>query len=99
MLVGVQFYLGNPKEIVISGNIESAQVKDFLNALHSTFLPNSVTLLATANIGKLTPLVTGRIPTESAKPRVFVCSNYACKLPSTTKEELLTALESGPVPS
>jgi hypothetical protein len=36
-------------------------------------------------------LVQDRLP-ASGTPRVFVCSNYACKLPSKTETELKLAL-------
>ena len=96
MLVALQFYFGNPKEIVISGDRDSKEVKEFLDVLRHNFLPQSVLLLANTDVEKLSPLIQDRIPTNSAKPKVFVCSNYACRLPSTTKEELVTALEVGP---
>ena len=97
MLVALQFYLGNPKEVVVSGELDSVEVKEFLKVLRHTFLPNSVILLASASVEKMSPLVAERLPVEGGKPKVFVCSNYTCKLPSTTKDELLAALEIGPI--
>ena len=92
MLVALQFYLAKTKEIVISGDPKSADTKNLLNALRSEFLPNSIVLLADKRLAGLTPLVKDRIPLDGEKTRAFVCTNFTCKLPSTTPEELLAAL-------
>ncbi|MGH2639609.1 MAG: thioredoxin domain-containing protein [Rhabdochlamydiaceae bacterium] len=92
MLVALQFFLGNASEIVVSGSLESKETRNLLNTLRSEFLPNSVLLLADRRLENISPLVSDRIPLASEQPRVFVCTNFACKLPSTNSQQLIQAL-------
>jgi uncharacterized protein YyaL (SSP411 family) len=93
MLVAFDFFSGGTKEIVVSGARGSDATENLLKTIRSEFLPNSVILLADRRLQKISPLMEGR--TDSADPdgaRVYVCSNFTCKLPSTTTDQLLQAL-------
>jgi hypothetical protein len=92
MAYALQFFLGKPKEIVISGKPESNDTKELLNVIRSDFIPNSVVLFADKRLEGLTTLVQDRIPSNDEKARVFVCSNYTCKLPCVTPQELAASL-------
>jgi len=92
MLMGLEFYFGSPKEIVISGKSDAKETDEFLRIIRNQFLPNSIVALADSRIEKMIPLVEGKLPAKGQKPRVFVCSNYSCTLPSQTKEQLVEAL-------
>ncbi|MGI0079988.1 MAG: thioredoxin domain-containing protein, partial [Nitrososphaerales archaeon] len=94
MLVALDFMLGKAKEIVISGERDSPQLKDLVRTVYGQYLPNSVIALADERVSGFVPMIDGRLSSPGQKPRIFVCSNYSCKLPSTTREELLAALNS-----
>jgi len=92
MIVGLQFLLGKPKEIVISGQLESDDTKALLGVIRDQFLPYSVLLLADEMVSKVSPLVKDRLPAGKNPAKVFVCSNFTCKLPSKSEIELKKAL-------
>jgi len=92
MVSSLQFFIGRTKEIVISGDPESKDTKELLKVLRSEFMPNSISLFADKRLESLTTLVQDRISSHGAKARAFVCSNFNCKLPSTTPDELKIAL-------
>ncbi len=92
MIVGVQFLLGKPKEIVVSGKLENENTKALLRVIRGQFLPNSVLLFASEETAKVTPLVQDRLSSRDSPARVFVCANFSCKLPSNSEIELKQAL-------
>jgi uncharacterized protein len=93
MLSALHFIVSGPKEIVISGDLASKDTKELIGVLHSRFLPNSVFLLSSKDIEDVTPLVRERIASSGDRSKVFVCSNFTCKLPTSSKEQLIEMLE------
>jgi uncharacterized protein YyaL (SSP411 family) len=79
MLCAAMFAAGKPMEIVIAGEPDAAM----LRVLRSRFLPNAIVLRASDS------------PDASiyADPGVYVCENFACKLPAKTGEELENRLQ------
>jgi uncharacterized protein len=83
MLVGLDYYLGARREVVIVG-----EPREFLDHLRVRFLPHTITLLADA------PFFPGaaNMRMREGQPTVYVCQNYACQLPTNqlaTFDELL----------
>ncbi len=81
------------REVVIVGDAGDAATQSLLAAVRSRFLPFAV--LAAMAPGDATlslPLLEGRTLVDG-KPAAYVCTNYACRLPVTTPEELATLLE------
>ena len=95
MLVALNFMTAKKKEIVISGEKASRPFKELLAVIHEEYLPTSVVAFAEKQVEKLCPMVEGRISKPGEGPRVFVCENYSCKLPVTTRRALLTELGLG----
>jgi uncharacterized protein len=93
MLVALQFFMGPTKEIVISGTVDDASTELLIRAIRDEFLPNSIIVFAEKNSEAISPLVEGRILGPDASPRVFVCTNFSCKLPSKTEIEVRQALQ------
>lgn len=93
MITALQFLLSSPKEIVVSGRLSDSQTRSLIGVLRSRFLPNSTLLLADEGGLKISPLIQDRIPVIGDAPKVFVCSNFTCKLPSKSEIELIKALE------
>jgi len=96
MLAALDFALSAPKEIAIAGAHENDTVKNYLNVIHSHYVPNKVIALvnpddAPENIGDRVPLLArkGKVDGRAA---VYVCENFACKAPVTSEDGLRDAL-------
>ena len=81
MLVALAFLLAKPMEIVLAGPADAAM----LAAIRRRFLPNAV--IARAEDAP-TPM-----PATGGKPTVYVCENFACRLPVTDLNKLDELLE------
>ncbi len=81
MLVALAFALGKPMEIVLAGPLDSA----LLACIRRGFLPDAVITRAEDS-----PVP---MPAVDDKATVYVCSNFACKLPVTDVKELDELLE------
>ncbi|HTB19153.1 MAG TPA: hypothetical protein VK708_13615, partial [Bryobacteraceae bacterium] len=73
MLVGLDYYLGPRREVVIAGPPES-----FLRAVRARFMPTSVTLLADAAFFP----AASSMRMLDGQATAYVCENYACQLPT-----------------
>jgi uncharacterized protein len=80
-------------EVAIVGNPVQAETKALLNVVREKYSPNVIVALSRepvtdeANI----PLL-GYRTMRNDKPTVYVCRNFACKMPVTTAEEMKTLL-------
>jgi uncharacterized protein len=92
MLSAFSFYSSSPKEIVISGGGDPETAEKLIRVVRSEYLPNSVLLQADGLLQNISPLVEGRTGSPNEKTKAYVCSNFSCKLPSSTPEELLKSL-------
>jgi uncharacterized protein YyaL (SSP411 family) len=95
MLGALDFYLSEPKEIALIGNLDSHEIRSFVEEIYSRYLPNKVVaacepedLKAPDAIGVLA----GRT-TIDGKATAYVCREYVCLEPATTVEELATRIE------
>ena len=92
MLVALDFSLTKPKQIVVVGKREAADTKALLAEVRAHFLPNTIVLLADGGEGqkyleqKLEELRAMR--TVNGKAAAYVCENFACQAPVTSREEL-----------
>jgi uncharacterized protein len=96
MLVGLDFGLGPSHEIVIVGRPGTDDTNRFVRALRSRFIPNKVVLLKpmgeeASEITRLAPY-TEAYTAEEGRTSAYVCSNYACQLPTTDSLEMLRLL-------
>ncbi len=73
MLVGLDYYLGARREIVIAG-----EPREFLGHIRARFLPHTITLLSDATFfpGAAT------MQAVDGKTTAYVCENYTCQLPT-----------------
>ncbi len=96
MLIGLDMLLNGVMEVVITSKSVS-DAKEMKKEVFRSFLPNKVVLAAGretyGELSGLTSLLDGRRP--GAKPRAFVCKNFACKLPADNVEALRAQLETG----
>ena len=87
MLVALDFSLSKPKQIVIAGKKDAEDTKGLLRAVHESYHPNRILLLADGAegqraLGTFLEFLRDLQPIEG-KATGFVCENYTCHLPTT----------------
>ncbi|MEO1289378.1 MAG: thioredoxin domain-containing protein, partial [Chloroflexota bacterium] len=80
-------------EVAIVGNPVQASTKEMLAEIRQPYRPNVITALTRENIDGETniPLLNYRVMRDD-KPTVYVCRNFACKMPVTSAEEMVALL-------
>ncbi|MGA2882184.1 MAG: thioredoxin domain-containing protein [Bryobacteraceae bacterium] len=84
ILVGLDYYLGARREIVIAGSLEAEQTREFLRHVRARFLPNSITLRADASFFS----AAAAMREIDGKPTAYVCQDYTCQLPTNEISKL-----------
>ena len=90
-LHALAFVLHPPYEIVISGNLEDENTKEFLRETSKRFLPFKTQIhlpeqFEKSKIVELAPYL--RAFTSSQKPTFFLCRDYACEQPREDSKEV-----------
>jgi len=85
MLAAHSFALARPREIVLAGPREDPAMEKMLASIRRRFLPGTVVL---RNEQSTSPM-----PALEGAPTVYVCENFACKLPVTRAIALDELLE------
>ena len=88
LLEALDFYTGEPLEIVIVGD-HADEVEPLRRVVLERFRPNKVLITATGNARWDVPLLEGRTGPET---RAYVCRNGVCDLPVATASELADRL-------
>jgi hypothetical protein len=88
MLQALDFQLGEPRRVVITGNPGSPATHELLAAVHTTYHPNIVVLGTTGPVEALARDL-GQDPGVAA----YVCTGNACLPPARTATELLDLLK------
>lgn len=96
LMLAVDFGLGPSQEIVLVGNSYAEDTQAMLQALHSTFAPNSVIVLRPTEedapeIIELAKYIEPYVSLDG-KATVYICRNYQCSLPTTDVNEMLELL-------
>ena len=96
MLVGLDFRLGEPKEIVLVTPTTTAEAEPFLEVLRKSFVPNKVVVVTTAadidSVAVDVPFVSGKLP-KKGLATAYVCQNYVCQLPTTDVDVFAAQIE------
>jgi uncharacterized protein YyaL (SSP411 family) len=78
MLQALDFWVDEPRRVVIAGQPDSVATRELLHAAHSVYQPNKIVL---GNTGEVEPFArTLKAKNEAA---VFVCIGEACQLPTS----------------
>ncbi len=87
-LTAVEFALAGPVELVVVGALDDPRTQALLREIRSAYLPNRVLVhVDPSRTGRVTPLTEGRT-LVNGQPAVYVCRNYACRLPAVSPQQL-----------
>ena len=83
MLQALDFWLEEPRRVVIAGDSGSKQFRELLRAAHSVYQPDKVVL---GNVGAVEEFA--RTLPAKAGPVVYLCTGKACQPPTAKPEEV-----------
>jgi uncharacterized protein YyaL (SSP411 family) len=83
LLLGLDFYLEQPRRIVVAGESEKSEMRELLRAIHCVYQPNKVVL---GNSGAVDAF-TKSLPAQDG-PTVYLCTGTACQPPTRDAETI-----------
>ena len=87
MLHALDFWLDEPRRVVIAGDTNSNNFRELLRAAHSVYLPNKIVLGTTGAVEPFAKTLTAK-----AEATAYVCTGNACQAPTNDVEILRTHL-------
>ncbi len=92
-LGALDFYLSQPKEVVIVGSPADAATRDLASEVFRQYIPNRILLGSdgTAEPSEGLPMLANRTMLDG-KATAYVCENYVCRLPVTDAPALARQL-------
>lgn len=85
-LQAVQFYLGKGEELVISGSLESGDVKAMSSVLFAGYRPYGIVVYNEGTVEQILPRIRNYPAAEKAK--AYLCRNFTCREPVDEAEKL-----------
>ena len=97
-LTGLEFMLGPNFEVIISGVPDAEDTRAMVNAIRLHYTPDAVVIFRPSDeedpgITKVAGF-TRDIVTVEGRATAYVCTNYACDIPTTDPEEMLRLVRS-----
>ena len=92
MLYTLNCFLKTPKEIIISGDLDSSKTKEMLDDIRHTYLPNKILLYSDEKLKSISPFIKN-IVKKKEDTYVYVCENYQCELPVNDPKKLKELLK------
>ena len=97
MLSACEFLLGDPRQIVLSGDRNAADTAALLRTFYSRFVSNRVVLLVDSpavreKLAKGIPAIASMLP-ENGRAAAWVCRNFTCQLPVSETEKFAELLQ------
>jgi len=97
MLTACEFYLAEPRQIIVAGPRDAAGTRDLLRAFHARFVANRIVLLVDTDetrraLAAGIPAIEAMQP-AGGRPSAYVCRNYTCRLPVTEAGQLTELLQ------
>jgi uncharacterized protein YyaL (SSP411 family) len=83
MLHAVDFWLEEPRRVVMAGDANSANFQELLRAAHSVYQPDKIVLGNTGAVGEFVRT----LPAQNGAV-VYLCTGTACQPPTSRPEEL-----------
>ena len=88
MLLALDFFLHEPRRVVLSGTDDRSALAALLRATHAVYQPNKVILGAT---GPVEPFAK-TLPPKDNHPTAYVCTGTSCQPPTQDPEKVRTLL-------
>jgi len=96
LMVAVDFLAGPTYEIIIAGDHKSDDTQKMLVALGTEYVPNKIVLLRpSGKPGSEILEIAAYLKSQTSidgKATAYVCSNYACRLPTTEVDSMLNLI-------
>ena len=97
MLVALDFLIGPSPEVVIAGREDDGTVHELIRAVRGVYAPNKVVLFRPEQekdppIVEVSPF-TRRQRAVQGKPSCYLCTDFTCRLPFFSRDEVLSALQ------
>jgi uncharacterized protein YyaL (SSP411 family) len=83
MLQAVDFWVDEPRRVVIAGDAHSKKFHELLRAAHSVYQPNKIVL---GNTGAVEPFA--KTLTAKDEPTAFICAGNSCQPPTSEPSQL-----------
>ena len=86
MMQAADFAFGPSYEVLIFGDEDNAETRKMLEDIQSIYMPNRVIVYGkngNKNLKNIIPFVGFYSPEDDGSPRVYVCQNFSCKLPTS----------------
>jgi uncharacterized protein YyaL (SSP411 family) len=83
LLHALDFWIEEPRRVVVAGDPRSAKARELLHAAHSVYQPNKVVL---GNAGAVEPFAK-TLPAKDG-PLVYLCTGKACQPPTSEPAKL-----------
>ena len=94
MLQALDFAIGPSFEVVIAGDPQMEDTRQFISILNKDFIPNKVVVLNTveaSGIHELAPYTENQTVQDN-QATAYVCRNYACNLPTHDPQQMMEQL-------
>ncbi len=98
LMSALEFAFNPSYEVVIVGNRQKQDTRAMLAALREPFIPQKVVLFRTeeptaaADIADIAPFTRSMV-TRNGLATAYVCQNFACRLPTTSVDQMLKNLK------
>jgi hypothetical protein len=89
LLLALDFWLEEPRRVVIAGDPTSAAAQKLIHAAHAVYQPNKVVLGVT---GPVEPFAK-TLPPKDGQPTVYLCTGAACQPPTQDPEKVKQLLK------
>jgi hypothetical protein len=95
-MMGLNFYLGPAREVVIAGKPGEVVAESMLKAIRSRFMPETVVAFnpdggTGTDLEKLAPFLREQRSIDG-KATAYVCQNYACQAPTTDYRQFINTI-------
>ena len=97
-LTGLEFMLGPNFEVIVSGRRDAADTRAMVGALRSHYAPDAVVIFRPSD--EESPEIveiagfTRDIVAVEGRATAYVCTNYACDIPTTDPDEMVRLMKS-----
>ncbi|MBM3832321.1 MAG: thioredoxin domain-containing protein [Verrucomicrobia bacterium] len=89
LLLGLDYWLEEPKRVVVVGDKQTALTRDLLKAAHAVYQPNKVVLSNTGPVEAFAKT----LPLDKGQPTVYLCTGTACQPPTHDPEQVKQMLK------